>query len=297
MSNVDKVLVLGCAGMLGHKIFCELNARGANVIGTVRWENPPEPLSKVPFLQAKNVLRGIDAGDLDLLTRILQHERPGIIVNCVGVIKQRGESHEAIPSIKINSLLPHVLAEKANAYGGKVIHFSTDCVFSGKDGLYEEDSFADADDLYGRSKFLGELHDKNSLTLRTSIIGRELSNFASLLEWFLSQEGRCNGYRKVIYSGVTTNYLAARVADLIADDLPIRGLYQVAGSPISKFELLRKLKSAYQKDIEIDPVDEPAHDKSLIGDRFEAETGYKTPSWDDMVYEMAADETPYADWR
>jgi dTDP-4-dehydrorhamnose reductase len=253
---------------------------------------------RVDLFRKGRVIDKVDAMDFPRLHEILDSEQPGYIVNCIGVIKQREEARAAIPSITLNSLLPHKLAESAASWGGRVIHFSTDCVFSGKRGNYIEEDPSDAEDLYGKSKYLGEVSGENALTLRTSIIGRELSQFKSLLEWLLSQKGKTiRGFKRVIYSGVTTNYMAQLVGNLIADYPNLSGLYQVTGPAISKYELLCMLRDAYKLDVEIIPDDREVSDRSLIGEKFIKATGYGLPRWQDMVTELANDPTPYDKWR
>jgi dTDP-4-dehydrorhamnose reductase len=236
--------------------------------------------------------------DLPALEKTLSGLRPEYLINCIGVIKQREEATAAIPNIILNSLLPHKLAEIAAGWGGRVIHFSTDCVFSGKTGGYTEESPSDAEDLYGKSKFLGEVVTANALTLRTSIIGRELANFRSLLEWFLAQRGKTiRGFRRVIYSGVTTNYMAELVGDLVSDHPALSGLYQVTAPPVSKYDLLRMLKEAYHLDVEIVPDEREVSDRSMSGEKFLKATGYRQPGWDALVASLAGDRTPYEAWR
>jgi dTDP-4-dehydrorhamnose reductase len=179
-----------------------------------------------------------------------------------------------------------------------VVHFSTDCVFSGRSGGYTEDSPSDAGDLYGKSKHLGEVTAANALTLRTSIIGRELANYRSLLEWFLAQRGKTvRGFRKVIYSGVTTNFMAGLVGRLVADHPALSGLYQVTAPAVSKYDLLCMLKEAYHLDVEIVADDREASDRSMSGEKFLKATGYRQPGWDELMAELAGDATPYEAWR
>src|SRR5664280_3037079 len=185
--SVAKIMVLGGAGMLGHKMFQVLRERFADVFCTVREHELEAPLDRVELLQGRDVLQGVDVTDSWALDAILSAFRPEYVINCVGIIKQRAEAVSPIPSITLNSLLPHKLAQMATQWGGRVIHFSTDCVFSGKRGEYTEEDHSDAEDLYGKTKFLGEVTVANALTLRTSIIGRELTQHRSLLDWFLAQ--------------------------------------------------------------------------------------------------------------
>ncbi|MDQ2945657.1 MAG: sugar nucleotide-binding protein, partial [Acidobacteriota bacterium] len=202
-----KILVLGGAGMLGHKMFQTLRERFPGTLCTTRRAADSPEISRFDRLWKGSAIPGVDVMKPVDLERTLREIRPDFMVNCVGVIKQRREAHLPIPSITVNSLLPHQLAGMAANWGGRVIHFSTDCVFSGKRGQYTENDPSDAEDLYGKSKFLGEVAVSNALTLRTSIIGRELSEHQSLLDWFLSQNHRkVRGFTRVIYSGVTTNH-------------------------------------------------------------------------------------------
>jgi dTDP-4-dehydrorhamnose reductase len=226
--SVAKVMVLGGAGMLGHKMFQVLRGHFAGTFCTV-WEDIRRPpFDRVELLQGNDVVPGVDVTDFPALEAILSAFRPGYVVNCVGVIKQRAEAVSPIPSITINSLLPHKLAQMTAPWGGRVIHFSTDCVFTGKRGGYLEGDFSDAEDLYGETKFLGEVAVANALTLRTSIIGRELSEHRSLLDWFLAQNHKTvRGYRRVIYSGVTTGHLAELVASMIHEHPELNGLTAV----------------------------------------------------------------------
>ena len=285
--------MLGGAGMLGHKMFQVLRERFAGVLCTVR----ESPVERVELLEGSDVIPGIDAMDFPLLNSILRAHRPEYVVNCIGLIKQRAQAVCPAPSIVINSLLPHRLSEMASEWGGHVIHFSTDCVFSGRKGAYSEEDLSDAEDLYGKTKFLGEVSSSNALTLRTSIIGRELSKHRSLLEWFLAKApGRVRGFRKAIYSGVTTNHLAETVADILEKKPGLSGLYQLAGAPISKFDLLHILKSAYRLSIEIEPDDSEVCDRSMRGDRFARATGLVCPDWPELIRRMAMDPTPYSAW-
>jgi dTDP-4-dehydrorhamnose reductase len=221
--------------------------------------------------------------------------RPEVVINCIGIVKQKPLAEDAIASITINSLFPHLLDRWCVANNARLIHFSTDCVFSGDKGGYDEDDVSDARDLYGRTKYLGEVtQSPATLTLRTSIIGRELSSFRSLVEWLHQQQGnRINGFTQVLYSGVTTIQAAKVVAELISRDVPAYGLYQVAGPWISKYELLTKIRDRAGLDIEIVADGSVVLDRTMIGERFAAATGIAIPGWDLMVDEMVNDPTPY----
>jgi dTDP-4-dehydrorhamnose reductase len=229
----------------------------------------------------------------------LAREAPDVVLNCIGIIKQRPQSDDPATSIALNALFPHLLADACGDLGARLITFGTDCVFKGDRGGYTEDDHGDANDLYGRTKLLGELRDRtNALTLRTSIVGRELTTFQSLIEWLISQEGRTiSGYRKAIFTGLTTNQVANVVGRLIVDAPDLQGLFHLAGPVISKHDLLAVVRDALGLNIEIEADDEFVIDRSLDGSRFVEATGIESPSWESMIAEMAADPTPYHLWR
>ncbi|HAX81204.1 MAG TPA: NAD(P)-dependent oxidoreductase [Actinobacteria bacterium] len=292
---MTRILVLGSGGMLGHKVLQRLSTEHT-VVGTLRGAPGAKPYGAIPLFRDGAIVGGVDAADVSTVSGAIEASRPDVVVNCIGVIKQKDRDPEA--NIAINALFPHRLVAHCSEHGIRVIHFSTDCVFNGRRGSYAEDDISDAEDLYGRTKYLGEVADsEHVLTLRTSLVGRELTEFHSLLEWFLSQRGRVKGFRRAFFSGVTTNWMADLVARLITEHPGVHGRYQVAGPRISKFDLLGVFAKAFGHKVEIVPEDEFLLDRSLIGDRFTADTGLKAPSWEDMVAVMAADPTPYEEWR
>lgn len=293
-----KVLVLGGEGMLGHKMFQTLRAHYADTKCTI-FKSLGDPFyEKVDLFTVDSTVESVDAMDIPALGNVLSQLRPEVIVNCIGIVKQRDQARLSIPSITINALLPHELAEFARGWGGRLIHVSTDCVFSGRRGNYTEDEQSDAEDLYGKSKFLGEVKAENALTLRTSIIGRELQNFQSLLEWFLSQRGKTvRGFKRVIYSGVTTNYLSELVGRLMSDYPNLKGLYQVTSPAIAKYDLLCMLKDAYKLDVTIQSDEQEVSDRSMVGEKFIEATGYRYPTWPELVAGLVNDKTPYESWR
>jgi dTDP-4-dehydrorhamnose reductase len=292
-----RILVLGAGGMLGHKMFQRLRRDFPETYGTLHGPVDVPPFDAVSLFHDGRVFDRVDVLHAERLQDLLGRLQPAVIVNCVGVIKQRPDAKSPVPSIRINALLPHELTEICRQWGGRVIHFSTDCVFSGRRGGYSEADVADADDLYGRTKFLGEVSTENALTLRTSIIGRELTHHQSLLDWFLGQNHRSvPGFTRAIYSGVTTNHLSDVVARLIASGASLHGVYQVASEPISKHDLLVLIKQAYGLDIDIVPDDRVVCDRSLSGGKFDTATGHRCPAWPDLVATLAADPTPYSDW-
>jgi len=292
------ILVLGGGGMLGHKMFQRLRRDFPSTFCALHRRATDQPYSSIPMFQGREVFGEIDALDTDRLQRLMNELRPDVVVNCVGVIKQRkAAKDDAVLTIRVNSVLPHELAAITARWGGRVVHFSTDCVFSGRRGNYSEDDVSDAEDLYGRSKFLGELAAPNTLTLRTSIIGRELTQHQSLLDWFLGQNHKeVTGFSRAIYSGVTTNHLSDLVAALIGNGLPISGLYQVASEKISKHDLLARIRDTFRLDIGLTSDSSFVCDRSLTVTKLAKAIGYRCPPWDALIAELASDPTPYEEW-
>lgn len=282
---MTRVLVLGATGMLGHAVVQELRDR-FEVHATAR---DPE---RVEDLAAGATLHRFTAGaDGDGLEELVASVSPDAVINCVGLVKQLPIASDPIAAVTINSLLPHRIARAAERGGARLVHVSTDCVFTGRlaiPGRYREDDPADAEDLYGRSKLLGEVHAAPHVTLRTSIIGPEREGATGLLEWFRAQPGpTVNGFTRAIWSGLTTVALARVIGDVITDHPELTGLYQVAAEPITKFELLQRLNDALGTGHTISPVDEPVVNRALDGSRFREATSIETPSWDAMIGEIA----------
>lgn len=293
---MTKVLILGAAGMLGHKLCQRLPDQSYEVVATVRQPRERYSSYKEVFGRTR-LLEGIDAMDFESLAALVKNEKPFAVINCVGLIKQHREAENRLLAVALNSYLPHRLDALCAELGSRLVHFSTDCVFSGHKGQYREGDLSDAEDIYGRSKYLGETEGAagDSVTLRSSIIGRELIGPKhGLFEWFLSQRGkRIGGFTKAIYTGFTTIEMARIVAKALAAKQPLRGVYQVASAPISKFDLLGLLREIGSYPVEIDANREFACDRSLVMDRFTDETGYVAPAWKPMLEEMIADPTPY----
>lgn len=280
-----RILILGGDGMLGHQLLCSLRDRH-EIKATLRLDLTA--YSRFPAISSANAVGGVDLRDANALLPVLAEFRPEVIVNAVGIVKQRPDAYSAIASIEVNALLPHRLAALAAVAGARLVHISTDCVFSGRKGGYAESDAADAEDLYGRSKLLGEVHDTHCITLRTSIIGLELKRKTSLIEWFLSQGERINGFRRAIYSGFTTAEMARIIERLLMHHPNASGLYHFASEPISKFELLSGLARRLRRTIEIRPDDTFHCDRSLNASRARATFGYEPPSWDVQLDELAA---------
>jgi dTDP-4-dehydrorhamnose reductase len=283
-----KILILGGDGMLGHQLLRTWGAASHRVLATLR--RPLGAYAAYGLFTDANSVGEVEATDLDRVRALVDRFRPEAIVNCVGIVKQRSEAKAAIPSIEINSLLPHRLLDLCQESGIRLVHISTDCVFSGRTGNYRETDTPDPVDLYGRSKLLGEVAEAPGLTLRTSIIGLELSRFTGLIEWFLAQRGMIRGFRRAIYTGVTTRELARVIDHVLVKHPRLHGVWQVASAPISKYDLLSRLSGILGRtDIEIVADDDFACDRSLRSDAFAAETGYVAPSWDAMLRELADD--------
>jgi len=291
-----RVLILGGMGMLGHRLVRDLGERFA-VATTVR-ELDPDSLRPPPQQNSAQIVGGVDATDIATVARTLDTVQPDVVINCIGIVKQSPAAADPIASIRVNSLFPHHLAALCSERQNRLIHISTDCVFSGASGNSSETDNPDPVDLYGRSKLLGEVTGPGVLTVRTSMIGRELRGEAGLLEWFLSRHHTpVNGYSRAVFSGLTTAALARLLADIVSEQPDLEGLMHVASEPISKFDLLSRINDAMGLGAEIRPVDEPAIDRSLDGSRFVAATGIRPPSWDKMIEELANDPTPYDQWR
>ena len=293
---MTKILILGAAGMLGHKLCQRLPGQGYEVVATVRQTRERYAPYKEVFGQTR-LVEGIDAMNFESLAALVKKEKPFAVVNCVGLIKQHREAENRLLAIALNSYLPHRLDALCADEGARLVHFSTDCVFSGHKGQYRESDLSDAEDVYGRSKYLGETEGPagDSVTMRSSIIGRELIGPKhGLFEWFLGQRGkRIGGFTKAIYTGFTTIEMARIVARVLDAKQALRGVYQVASAPISKFDLLALLREIGAYPVEIDGNRDFACDRSLVMDRFTDATGYVAPAWKPMLEEMIADPTPY----
>ena len=278
-----RILILGGDGMLGHQLFKHLSKKH-EVKVTLRQNL--SVYEKFNLFFPENTFAGIDVRLTDQLSEVFGEFQPQAIVNAVGIIKQRLTSRESIPSLEINSLFPHRLAILCKAIGARMIHLSTDCVFSGTKGNYREEDPSDAVDLYGKSKYLGELNEQHCITLRTSMIGRELYRKKSLLEWFLAQKGSIKGFKKAIFSGFTTQELSRIIEMILKQNPTASGIYHVSSDPISKYDLLSLINKRLQLPIKIIPDESFVCDRSLDSSRFRQEFNYNPPPWEKMVEEL-----------
>ena len=280
-----RILILGGDGMLGHQLLLSYQRRH-KVKVTLR--NSLNKYKKYNLFNEDNSFDCIDAHELSKIDSLIRNYRPDVVINSIGIVKQRDGINDHLSALKINSLLPRYLGHLCNSIGVRFINVSTDCVFSGDKGDYIETDLPDAKDLYGISKYLGEVFGDNCITLRTSIIGLELSHKKSLIEWFLAQQGGIKGYKNAIYSGVTTLELARLMEHLFSQKIMLSGLYNVSSKPISKYELLSTLLTKLDRnDIEIEEDVSFVCDRSLNSQEFFNATNYEIPSWDEMLTELA----------
>lgn len=285
MEKKIRLVVLGATGMLGNAVL-RFFASKANfeVHGTVRdWSSVSELSSLAP---CSKIVPGVDVMSQDSLTRMFATVQPDVVINCVGLVKQLAHANDPLIALPINALLPHRLARLAQVSGARLVQMSTDCVFSGIRGNYVESDLPDANDLYGRSKLLGEVDYPNAITLRTSIIGHELAGNRSLIDWFLSQTGEVQGYTNAIFSGLPTVEIARIIHERVIPNANLHGLYHVSAEPINKFDLLSLVAKEYGKEINIRAKDDFVIDRSLNSDRFRAATGFEPETWAQLIHRM-----------
>lgn len=280
-----KVLILGATGMLGSAVFNRLSqASHLDVWATLR-----NTSGKHFFSDSKQsrLIANVDVLDNDALICVMKKTKPDVVINCVGLIKQFGDANNPLIALPLNAILPHRLANLCALTNARLVHISTDCVFNGRKGMYTEDDIGDAEDLYGKSKHIGELHDlPNAITLRTSVIGHELNSHTSLVDWFLTQTGPIKGYRKTIFSGLTTIELANIIKEIIIPNNNLHGLYHISAEPINKYKLLNLIAEIYGKEILIEADDQVQVNRSLDSNKFRRETGYKPPTWPQLIEKM-----------
>jgi len=276
----SKILVLGATGMIGHRIYLEaLKSFKGDVLG----------ISRRGF---KEII-SLDVQDWNLIRQFLDNHKPDWIINAVGITLRKPELKIFDTTLEVNALFPHRLEKWCEQNSKRLIHLSTDCVFSGETGAYVEESIPSAKEIYGKTKFLGEVIGESALTLRFSCIGREREGKTELLEWFLAQKGKTiNGFSNAIYSGLTNIVIAKEVLKIIHHYPELSGLYQISSSPISKYELLCLAKKAFNVDVSIVPDANFFSDKSLLCDKYKMATGFKSASWPEMLDELvlAGDE-------
>jgi dTDP-4-dehydrorhamnose reductase len=289
MNKKKRILILGGTGMLGHTLlryfssFPEYDVRAtARSLGGLEKHFPKNLLGRFRT-------DSMDANHFDSIIRALASVQPDIVINCIGIIKQLPLAKDPLTALTINALLPHRISLISRAASARMIHISTDCVFDGRKGMYSEKDPSNAEDLYGRTKFLGEVGYSHCVTLRTSIIGHELKGGYGLVEWFLAQVGKVRGFRKAIYSGFPTIELARIIRDYVLPNSELAGVYHVSAEPISKYDLLSSVAKRYGKEIEIEPCDDIVQDHSMDSTLFRQTTGYHPPSWEELIERMHSD--------
>lgn len=277
--------------MLGHKLVERLSEK-FSVWTTIKSER--RKYDKFEIFTSDKTFENVNVLDESQVYNLTRQLKPDVIINAVGIIKQLPTSKDTVQTLSVNSIFPQRLAEIAAEFDSRLITFSTDCVFSGAKGNYTEEDAPDALDLYGRSKNFGELDGLNCLTLRTSIIGRELLTKHSLVEWFLSNSGgKIKGYKNAVFSGFPTVLMADIIADVITNHKSLNGLYHLSSAPINKFDLLTLLKKEYKMSIEIEADEDFVIDRSLDSTKFRTATGFQPPDWNEMISDMARDNHLY----
>jgi|SRR6185312_13764640 len=285
-----RVLVLGAGGMIGHQVWqkCIENFAPEQVGCTLHKSR--DHYASFSIFKMGQVFDQLDLGDFAEAQKVLQKFKPTHVINAAGITRRKKEIQNMTLAYEINSLFPHRLALWAAKNNARVIQFGTDCVFEGEKGNYSEGDIPTATDTYGKSKFLGEIYYPNSLTLRLSMIGRELEGKTELLEWFLAQKGRTvKGFTKAKYSGLTTNFVAAELIKIIKNKSELSGLYQISGEAITKFDLLQMINKIFKVNAEITPSEEYVSDKTLLSDKYSVKTGFKSPSWEKLLLEIYND--------
>lgn len=288
--STPRILVVGASGMLGHEAIRVL-APDFEVWGACRTPGALPGLG-VP---AQRILAGLDATKPSEADRLVSDVRPDVVINAVGIVKQRADSKDAIASIQVNSLWPHLLADACTRHDARLVHVSTDCVFSGSKGNYTETDTPDAFDLYGRSKLLGEVTERaDAVTLRTSIIGWQLGEPTGLVGWFAAHRTeQLKGFAKAVFSGLTTKALTELIRDVVLPDAGMSGLWHVSAQPIDKHSLLTKLAEHLGWTVDLTPSNELVIDRSLDSTRFRQHAAWTPPSWDKMLAALAAEYTEY----
>jgi len=287
-----RVIILGTSGLIGHKLLQELST-DLEVFGTLHYSK--KHYGDISLFSGPNIIENIDASNFELLKGVLLAINPDVILNCIGITKRKINTNNIIETLNINSVFPHKLADWAKINQKRVLHFSTDCVFDGRVGNYTEVSITTAEDIYGKSKALGEINYNHCLTIRSSFIGQELFDKTELLDWFLTQNGKqIKGFKNTLYSGVSTIFMANVVKKIIMNFPNLSGLYQLApDKPISKYDLLLIAKETFNIDVEIIPDYENVHRPTLDASKLKRKINLTVPSWETMMRELASNKEIY----
>jgi len=282
-----RILILGVSGLIGHTLLQQLRP-SFETFGTLR--HPKDYYGNISLFSNKKIIDNVDVIDFQKLEITLNKINPDVILNCIGITKRKIPDFSLVNVIEINSLFPHKLANWAEIHSKRIIHFSTDCVFDGTTGNYSEESLTTANDLYGKTKALGEIIYNHTLTLRSSFIGQELFGKTELLEWFLAQKGKqIKGFKNTIYSGVSTLFMTQVVKKIILNYPDLHGLYQLAtDSPISKYDLISLAKVVFNINVDIVPDTSQVHMPTLNGTELKKDINLIVPSWETMMAELGS---------
>ena len=292
-----KILILGATGMIGHVLFNELNNYdNYEVYGTAR-RNLEHLIGSFPKDNIKRLRPNVEATNFDTIMRALASVQPDIVINCIGIIKQAPLSNDPLSIITTNAQLPHRISMVCRTANARMIQMSTDCIFRGDKGFYKEEDIADATDLYGRTKYLGEVTYPHCITIRTSTIGHEIKGGFGLLEWFLNQKKSIKGFKNAIFSGFPTVELAKIIGEYIIPNDKLKGVYHISSNPISKYDLLKIISKVYNYKIDIVPNYDFKVDRSLNSEKFKKETGYKVKNWEDLIDDMYSHYKKYKLYR
>lgn len=285
---MKKILIFGVGGMIGHQMYRQFANSDFTVLGTIK--QPFKNYEQFNLFNSEQIKDQFDVFEFDRVQSLLNNYRPDVILNCIGITLRKPEIKDLEYSQKINSDFPHMLNTWCENNNSNLIHFSTDCVFSGKTGPYTEMSIPDAVDIYGITKAKGEVSGPNSLTLRGSMIGRELFGKSELLEWALSQKNNSvKGFSKAYYSGVTTSVMSDLVAKIVSSENILTGLYQVSGPTISKFDLLHLINTEFSLNMTIEKNESYATEKILISQKISKKLGFYCSPWSVMIQNLSKD--------
>jgi len=284
MDKKQKVLILGGSGMLGHVLVNSFSS-DFNLWCTVR--NKSEKLLKALNVDKDKIIDNIDIENFEKLYDLISEIKPDVIVNCIGIVKQVSDAKNINKSLLVNSLLPNYLKLLSNFHNFRLIHISTDCVFSGNKGNYKEEDICDASDIYGKTKILGEINQNNCLTLRTSFIGPEIETNNGLLNWFINNDSNeVSGYKNALFSGFTSIELSKIIKRIIMDYKNISGIYHLSSSPINKFDLLNLINEIFGLGKNIIPLEEPSINRSLNSNKIKKILNFDFLTWKNMIEEL-----------
>ena len=288
-----RILILGGSGLIGNRLVRTLD-EVADVFATTRKDDSDGFPKKL--LKRNKWITKFEASDFKLVEKKIRESKPDVLINCVGDTKRGLFPKDLSSQMQINSLLPHFLNSLAIDLGVRLVHLSTDCVFSGGKGNYSETFVPDAIDVYGRFKADGEFCNPFNLTLRTSFVGREINSFTNLFEWARRNQNRkIQGFKNVVYSGFTTLAFSTIVKEIIFEKQNLTGLWNVASKPISKLDLLVMLNDSLKYNLDIESNDEVVLNRSLNSEEFKKSTQICIPSWAKMIEDYALDDIWYTE--